>query len=328
MRRSRRAAKIAGAILSILCLLSLCGPLIANDRPLILAYRGHLYVTVFQNLPGTLFGPNFLPSLADYQDPETEAAIHAHGWMIFPPIPYSYDTIVWNAPPAPAPPSTQNWLGTDSASRDVLARLIYGLRTSFLFGVCLTIAASTIGILAGAIQGFYGGMVDLLGQRFIEIWSGLPQLFIIITMASLILPGFGVLLAILLLFSWTTFTNRVRAEFLRARNLDFVRAAKSLGVSDFRIMQRHILPNALISILTFLPFILAESITLLASLDYLGFGLPPGTPSLGELIVEAQSNPQAPWIGITVFASLGGLLLILVMLGDFLRDALNPRNPK
>jgi microcin C transport system permease protein len=327
MRRSL-TLKFAGAALIILCLLSAFAPLIANDRPLILSFRGHVYFPVVQNLPGTLFCPQCLPTLADYHNPETASAIRADGWMLFPPIPYSYDSIVWNAPPAPAPPSAQNWLGTDSASRDILAQLIYGLRTSLLFGTCLTIAASAIGIAAGAIQGFYGGVVDLIGQRFIEIWSGLPQLFIIIILASLLLPGFAVLLAILVLFSWTTLTNRVRAEFLRARNLDYVRAAKTLGVSDWRIMRRHILPNALISVLTFLPFILAESITLLASLDYLGFGLPPGTPSLGGLIVEAQSNPQAPWIGITIFVTIGFLLLSLVLLGESLRDAGNPRGGK
>jgi len=318
MRRSL-TSKIAAAILVTLCLLGACGPLIANDRPVLLGYRGHLYVPIVQNLPGTLFSPDLLPTLADYQNPETRAAIDADGWMIFPPIPYSAETIVYDAPPAPAPPSRQNWLGTDSASRDILARLIYGLRTSLLFGACLTIAASAIGILAGAIQGYYGGLTDLLFQRFIEIWSGLPQLFIIIMLSSLILPGFGVLLVLLILFSWTTLTNRVRAEFLRARNFDYVRAAKTLGVPDWRIIQRHILPNALIAVLTFLPFIMAESITLLASLDYLGFGLPPGTASLGELIIEAQNNPQAPWIGIAVFLTMSTLLFSLVILGDALR---------
>jgi microcin C transport system permease protein len=319
MRRSF-TSRIAAAILFTLCLLSAAAPLIANDRPLILNYRGQLYFPVVQNLPGTLFGANLLPTLADYQNPETIAAIKAHGWLLFPPIPYSAGTIVWNAPPAPAPPSTQNWLGTDSASRDILARLIYGMRTSLLFGACLTLTSSALGIAAGAVQGYYGGWVDLLFQRFIEIWSGLPQLFIIIILSSILLPGFASLLAILLLFSWTALTNRVRAEFLRARNLDYVRAAQTLGLPDWRIMQRHILPNALISVLTFLPFIMAESITLLASLDYLGFGLPPDAASLGALIIEAQNNPQAPWIGIAVFITLSGLLLTLVICGETLRD--------
>jgi microcin C transport system permease protein len=320
MRRSP-ISKLAAVILIALCLLSAAAPLVANDRPLILAYRGHLYMPIFQNLPGTVFSQNLLPTLADYQNPETIAAIKAHGWLLFPPIPYAAETIVWTAPPAPAPPSRQDWLGTDSASRDVLARLIYGLRTSLAFGACLTLAASAFGIAAGAIQGYYGGLTDLLFQRFIEIWSGLPQLFIIIILSSIILPGFWSLLVILLLFSWTALTNRVRAEFLRARNLDYVRAARTLGVPDWRIIQRHILPNALIAVLTFLPFIMAEFITLLASLDYLGFGLPPGAPSLGEVIVDAQNNQQAPWIGIAVFITLGGLLLTLVTLGETLRDA-------
>jgi microcin C transport system permease protein len=316
---------VASVIFAFALLCSLAANLLANDRPLIISYRGHLYFPIVQNLAGQTFGPNFLPTLADYQNPETKAAIRAHGWMLWPPIPYSYDTIVWNAPGAPAPPSAQNWLGTDAVSRDILARILYGLRLSLLFGFGLTAASSVIGIAAGAVQGYYGGLTDLLFQRFIEIWSGLPQFFLIIILASLIAPGFWVLLLFLLLFSWMTLTGRVRAEFLRARTLDYVRAAKALGVPDWRIMWRHILPNAAIAVLTFVPFILAESITWLASLDFLGFGMPAGAPSLGEIALEAKDNPQAPWLGISIFVTLGGLLLLLILIGEALRDALDPR---
>jgi microcin C transport system permease protein len=325
LMRNKRSA-IAAAIFTLILATSLSANLLANDRPLILDFRGKIYFPVIQNLSGQIFGEKFLPTLADYQNPETKAAIRAHGWMIFPPIPYSYDTIVWTAPPAPAPPSSQNWLGTDAVSRDVLARLLYGLRTSLLFGFALTLAASAIGILAGAIQGYYGGLTDLLFQRFSEIWSGLPQVFLIIILASFLLPGFWTLLLILLLFSWMNLTNRVRAEFLRVRNFNYVTAARILGVPDWQIILRHILPDALVAVTTFLPFILAESIALLASLDYLGFGLPAGSPSLGELIVEAKNNPQAPWLGITAFTTLAGLLLLLIFIGETLRATVSAYN--
>jgi microcin C transport system permease protein len=322
LMRNKRGA-IAAAILSLILATSLSANLLANDRPLILDFRGKIYSPVIQNLSGQTFGPTFLPTLADYQNPEIKAAIRAHGWMIFPLIPYSYDTIVRTAPPAPAPPSAQDWLGTDAVSRDVLARILYGLRTSLLFGFVLTFAASAIGIAAGAIQGYYGGLTDLLFQRFSEIWSGLPQVFLIIILASFLVPGFWTLLLILLAFSWMTLTNRVRAEFLHVRNFNYVTAARILGVPDWQIILRHILPDALVAVTTFLPFILAESIALLASLDYLGFGLPAGAPSLGELITEAKNNPQAPWLGIAIFTTLAGVLLLLIFIGETLRDTLS-----
>jgi microcin C transport system permease protein len=298
---------------------------IANDKPFMMEYRGHFYCPAIQQISGQVFSPQFLPTEADYTNPQVKAAIRAHGWMLWPPIPYSYDTIAWDAQIAPAPPSAQHWLGTDEVSRDVLARVIYGLRLSILFGFGLTFVASIIGIVAGAVQGFYGGMTDLLFQRFIEIWSGMPQLFLLIILASIIAPSFWILLLFLLLFSWMTLTGVVRAEFLRARNLDYVRAAKALGVPDWQIMLRHMLPNAMIATLTFLPFILSESVTLLASLDFLGFGMPPGSPSLGELVAEAKDNLQAPWLGATAFITLGGILVMLIFIGEAVRDAFDPR---
>jgi microcin C transport system permease protein len=313
-------------IFAVIFVVSMGANFIANDKPLLMEYRGHLYVPAIQQIPEQTFGPNFLPTEADYTNPEIKAAIRANGWMIWPPIPYRYDTIVWDAAgAAPAPPSARNWLGTDEVSRDVLARVIYGLRLSILFGFGLTIVASAIGIVAGAVQGFYGGYTDLLFQRFIEIWSGMPQLFLLIILSSIIAPSFWILLLFLLLFSWMTLTGVVRAEFLRARNLDYVRAAKALGVPDWRIMLRHMLPNAMIATLTFLPFILSDSVTLLASLDFLGFGMPPGSPSLGELVSEAKDNLQAPWLGFTAFITLGGILIILIFIGEAVRDSFDPR---
>jgi len=255
-----------------------------------------------------------------------ENAINAHGWMIWPPVPFSYATIVKNlAHPAPSPPSWRNPLGTDDEARDVLARVIYGFRLSVLFGFLLTGVSSAVGVAAGAVQGYYGGLVDLLFQRFIEIWGGMPQLYLLIILASIITPGFWVLLVFLLLFSWMNLTSVVRAEFLRGRNLEYVRAARALGVSDTLVMWRHILPNAMVATLTYMPFILSGSVTILASLDFLGFGLPPGSPSLGELVAQGKNNLQAPWLGITAFAVLGGMLILLIFIGEAVRDAFDPR---
>jgi microcin C transport system permease protein len=324
-RRHRRGL-LSLYVFGFVFIVSMGANFIANDKPLLLKYDGHFYCPALQQIPEQVFGPDFLPTEADYTNPQVQAAINAHGWMVWPPIPYSFSTIVWNAgSAAPSPPSARNWLGTDEVSRDVLARVIYGLRLSILFGFGLTIAASIIGIIAGAVQGFYGGLTDLFFQRFIEIWSGMPQLFLLIVLASIIAPSFWVLLFFLLLFSWMTLTGVVRAEFLRARNLDYVRAAKALGVPDWRIMLRHMLPNAMIATLTFLPFILSDSVTLLASLDFLGFGMPPGSPSLGELVSEAKDNLQAPWLGFTAFIVLGGLLILLIFIGEAVRDSFDPR---
>ncbi|GAB1410992.1 ABC transporter permease [Desulfovibrionales bacterium] len=305
---------------------SLCAECIANDRPLLVMYEGRLYAPVFVSYPETLFGGDF-PTEADYRDPYIIDSISSKGWILWPLVRYSYQTINYNLPvPAPAPPSTENWLGTDDQGRDVLARIIYGVRLSILFGLILTIASSAIGVCVGAVQGYYGGMTDLIGQRFLEIWSGMPALFILIILASLVTPGFWWLLGVTLLFSWMALVDVVRAEFLRGRNLEYVRAAKALGLSDRVIMFRHILPNAMIATITFMPFIVSGSITTLTSLDFLGFGLPPGSPSLGELLAQGKNNLQAPWLGISAFVVLGLLLSLLVFIGEGVRDAFDPRH--
>ena len=252
--------------------------------------------------------------------------IEEKGWILWPPIPYSYDTVVQDLPtPAPSPPTAQNWLGTDDQARDVLARIIYGFRISVLFGLALTVLSSVVGIAAGAVQGYFGGLVDLSMQRFMEIWSGMPTLYLLIIMSSFIVPGFWTILTLMLLFSWMALVDLVRAEFLRARNLDFVRAARALGVGNATIMFRHILPNAMVSTLTFLPFVLNGSIVTLTSLDFLGFGLPPGSPSLGELLDQGRNNLQAPWLGISGFIVLAVMLSLLVFAGEAVRDAFDPR---
>jgi microcin C transport system permease protein len=311
-----------------LTLLVICGAaeFVANDRPLVIRYDGHWFVPVLQDYNEDAFGPDFLPIDIDYSDPDLVKAIQDKGWMVWPAIPFSYNTIVKNLPsPAPTPPSWRNLLGTDDQARDVLARVIYGFRISVLFGFTLTIVSSIIGIMAGAVQGFYGGLTDLLFQRFIEIWSGMPTLFLLIILASIITPTFWVLLVFQLAFAWMGLVGVVRAEFLRGRNLDYVRAARALGVRDTAIMWRHILPNALVATLTFLPFSLSGSVTVLASLDFLGFGLPPGSPSLGELVNQGKNNLQAPWLGISAFVVLGGILVLLIFIGEAVRDAFDPR---
>jgi microcin C transport system permease protein len=313
-------------IFLVLFVLSLFAEFIANDRPLVVRFDHHWYFPVLHDYSEDTFGPDFLPTDADYAAPDVQAAIHAKGWMLWPAIPYHYDTIARSLPgSAPTPPSWRNLLGTDDQARDVLARVIYGFRISVLFGFTLTIIASAIGIAAGAIQGYRGGLTDLLFQRFIEIWSGMPQLYLLIILGSVIAPSFWILLGFLLLFSWMALTGVVRAEFLRGRNLEYVRAAKALGVSDVAVMWRHILPNAMVATLTFLPFTLSGSVTILASLDFLGFGLPPGSPSLGELVSQAKNNLQAPWLGITAFLVLGGMLTLLIFIGEAVRDAFDPR---
>ena len=299
---------------------------IANDRPLVVRFNGHWYFPVLTDYSEDTFGADFLPTDADYSDPDVAHAIRAKGWMIWPAIPYSYeDSMKRMTEPAPSPPSWRNLLGTDDQARDVLARVIYGFRLSVLFGFTLTAVASVLGIAAGAVQGFYGGLVDLFFQRFIEMWSNMPQLYILIILGSMIAPGFWVLLGFLLAFSWMHLTGVVRAEFLRGRNLDYVRAARALGVRDIQVMWRHILPNAMVAALTFLPFTLSGSVTILASLDFLGFGMPPGSPSLGELVSQGKNNLQAWWLGLTAFAVLGGVLTLLIFTGEAVRDAFDPR---
>jgi len=309
----------------VLFLLSLVAELIANDRPLLVEYDGHLYLPILRNYTEADFGGD-LPIDADYRDPEVAKRIDAKGWIVWPPIPYDYRTINFHLPsPAPSPPDATNLLGTDDQGRDVLARLIYGFRISVLFGLVLTVLSSVVGVAAGAVQGYYGGLTDLLFQRFLEIWSGLPVLYLLIILSSIIQPDFWWLLGIMLLFSWMSLVDLVRAEFLRARNFDYVRAAKALGVSNPVIIWRHVLPNAMVATLTFLPFILNGSITTLTSLDFLGFGLPPGSPSLGELLSEGKANLQAPWLGLTAFFTLAVMLSLLIFVGEAVRDAFDPR---
>jgi microcin C transport system permease protein len=303
---------------------TLFAELVANDRPLLIRYDGAVYMPVFHSYPETTFGGVF-PTEADYHDPEVRKLIDAKGWIVWPLIPYRYDTITSAPGPYPSAPSAADWLGTDDQGRDVLARLIYGFRISVLFGLALTISSSIIGVAAGAAQGYFGGIVDLSFQRFIEVWSGLPVLYLLIILASLVQPNFWWLLGLMLIFSWTSLVDVVRAEFLRARNFDYVRAARALGMPDRQIILRHVLPNATVATITFMPFILNASITTLTSLDFLGFGLPPGSPSLGELLAQGKSNLQAPWLGITSFVTLAVMLSLLTFVGEAVRDAFDPR---
>ncbi|MBC6444365.1 MAG: ABC transporter permease [Alphaproteobacteria bacterium GM202ARS2] len=312
-------------IFSCLFVLSLFAEFIANDKPLLIAFKGDLYMPILQDLPETFFGGEF-DSTADYKDPFVQNLINADGWLVWPLIPYTYDTINLELPaPAPTAPDSENWLGTDDQGRDVLARLIYGFRISVLFGLILTLISSIIGVVIGAVQGYFGGWCDLLTQRFIEIWAGLPVLFLLIILSSLITPNFWWLLAIMILFSWMSLEGVVRAEFLRARNFDYITAAKALGVPTPIILWRHMLPNAMVATLTFMPFILSGAITTLTSLDFLGFGLPPGSPSLGEMLAQGKANLQAPWLGATAFFTIATILSLLIFIGEAVRDAFDPR---
>ena len=312
-------------IFLLLFVLSLFSEWVANDKPWLLHYRGDWYAPVLVDYTESQFGGEF-DSLADYRDPYLRELIERDGWMLWPPIPFAHDTIDYELPtPAPTPPSTRHYLGTDDQARDVLARVLYGFRISILFGLALTLLSSIIGVAAGAVQGYFGGLCDLLMQRFIEIWEGLPALYLLIIMAAVIVPGFFSLLILMLLFSWTGLVAVVRAEFLRARNLEYVRAARALGVSDTSIMFRHILPNAMVATLTFMPFILSGSVTTLTGLDFLGFGLPVGSPSLGELLSQGKNNLQAPWLGVTGFLVIAVMLSLLVFIGEAVRDAFDPR---
>lgn len=302
-----------------------CAEFIANDKPILVKFDGGYYMPVFKAYPETVFGGDF-ETEAEYRDPYVSELIEAKGWMLWPPIRYSYDTINYNLPqPAPSPPTRENILGTDDQGRDVAARVIYGFRLSVVFGLSLTLVSSVIGVAAGAIQGYYGGKLDLVAQRVIEVWSSLPSLYILIIFSAMFVPGFWTLLLILLLFSWMQLVDVVRAEFLRARNFDYVRAAHALGVSNPVIMWRHVLPNAMVATITFMPFILTGSITALTSLDFLGLGLPPGSPSLGELLAQGKNNLQAPWLGISAFLSLAVMLSLLTFIGEAVRDAFDPR---
>jgi microcin C transport system permease protein len=312
-------------IFVLVFLLSLGAEFLANDKPIVVRYDEQFYFPVVKSYPETAFGGEF-ETEADYRDQTVQSLIEAKGWMVWPPVRYGYQTINYNLQvPAPSPPTSENLLGTDDQGRDVLARLIYGFRISVLFGLTLTILGSAVGVLVGAMEGYFGGLFDLLSQRFIEIWSGMPVFFLLIIMSSVITPGFFTLLGLMLLFSWMHLVDVVRAEFLKARNLDYIRAAKALGVSTPVIMFKHALPNAMVATLSMMPFVLTGSITTLTGLDFLGFGLPPGSPSLGELLSQGKNNLQAPWLGITAFMSLAVMLSLLTFVGEAVRDAFDPR---
>jgi microcin C transport system permease protein len=332
-----------------LFVISLFAEFIANNKPLYISYEGHSYFPVFVNYPETTFGGDF-ETAADYRDPFVQKLIiEKGGRMIWPPIRYSYGTHNLDLPtPAPSAPTWMlseaqcksvverkglqscrdleyNWLGTDDDGRDVLARLIYGFRVSVLFGLVLTIVSSIIGVAAGAVQGYFGGWTDLLFQRFIEIWTSVPELYLLLIISSVLVPGFFVLLGILLLFSWVRLVGLVRAEFLRGRNFEYIQAARALGVSNTVIMFRHLLPNAMVATMTFLPFVMSSSVMTLTALDFLGFGLPPGSPSLGELLSQGKANVQAPWLGLTGFFTVALMLSLLIFIGEAVRDAFDPR---
>ncbi|TDE36260.1 ABC transporter permease [Antarcticimicrobium sediminis] len=352
-KRNRRALWSLW-IFTVLFGLSLFAEFLANDKPILVQYRGGYYMPVFNFYPETAFGGDFQTE-AIYRDPEVQCLIASggledcfdipdeimaeieqgtfdktaegfqRGWAIWPPIPYSFNTTVDRPGAAPLPPNAQNWLGTDDTKRDVLARVIYGFRLSILFTLLVTGAASLLGVSAGAIQGFFGGWVDLIFQRMIEIWSATPSLYVIIIMFAILGRGFWLLVALMVLFSWTSLVGVVRAEFLRARNLEYVRAAKALGVGNLTIMFRHMLPNAMVATLTMLPFIVTGTIGALASLDFLGFGLPSSAPSLGELTLQAKQNLQAPWLAFTAFFTFAIMLSLLVFIFEGVRDAFDPR---
>ncbi|MFZ5601099.1 MAG: ABC transporter permease, partial [Pseudomonadota bacterium] len=313
-------------IFTALFIVSLGAELIANDKPLLIKFDDQYYFPVLFTYAEQEFGGE-LPTEADYRDEYVLELIQEKGWIMYPPVRFSYNTINYDLPsPAPSAPDSVNYLGTDDQGRDVVARVIYGFRISVLFGLTLTIISSIVGVIAGALQGYYGGWTDLAGQRFIEIWSSLPTLFLLIILSSIIRPNFWWLLGIMLLFSWMALVPVVRAEFLRGRNLDYVKAAKAMGLQDSAIMFKHILPNAMVATITYMPFILTGAITTLTSLDFLSFGLPPGSPSLGELVSQGKSNLQAPWLAITAFAVLALMLTLLVFIGEAFRDAFDPRN--
>ena len=312
----------------ILFVLSLSAELIANEKPLLVKYNQHYYAPVFNVYPETTFGGVFETEV-DYRDPVVQQLIDEKGWAIWPILRYSYQTPNLDlSVPVPSPPTTQNWLGTDDQGRDVLARILYGLRISLLFGLVLTLFASVIGIIVGAIQGYYGGWVDLIGQRILEVWGGLPTLFMVMILVSIFTPSIYWLFLIMLLFGWTGLVGIVRAEFLKARKLEYVSAARALGVSDLMIMFRHILPNVLSSSLSQLPFMFTANITALTALDFLGYGLPPDAASLGELLLQGKNNLNAPWLALSGFFSLALVLSLLIYIGEATRDAFDPRRQK
>ena len=312
-------------IFVILFITTLLAEVIANDKPFLVYFQGEVYFPIVKAYPETTFGGDFLTE-ADYRNPYLSELIERDGWTVWPIVRYHHRTVAWDLPvPAPAPPDRNHWLGTDDQARDVLARVIYGFRISVLFGFSLTFISAIIGVSAGAVQGYFGGWMDLIFQRFIEIWSGLPTLYLLIILASVVEPNFWWLLGLLLLFSWMGFVGVVRAEFLRARNFEYVRAARALGVSNLAIMFRHLLPNAMVATITLIPFTLAGSVTVLTSLDFLGIGLPPGSASLGELLAQGKANLQAPWLGLAGFFTIALMLTLLILISEAVRDAFDPR---
>lgn len=322
---NNKRAKWSLWVFSVLFVLSLFANFIANDKPLIASYNGSWYFPVLKSYPETTFGGDF-ETQADYTDPYVIELIENNGWIIWPPIPYHYKTHISDLEkPAPSAPTSKNWLGTDDQARDVLARTIYGFRVSVLFAIGLTIGSSLIGIFVGAMQGYFGGKIDLFGQRFLEVWAGLPELYLLIIISSIITPNALWLLLIMLFFSWTRLVDLVRAECLRVRNFEYVKAARALGVSNSKIILRHVLPNAMVATMTFMPFILAGAVSTLTALDFLGFGLPPGSASLGELVLQGKNNLQAPWLGLTAFFVLSTMLTLMVFIGEGVRDAFDPR---
>lgn len=326
--KQNKRAGVSAFLFCLIMLLSFFAEFIANDRPLIVSYKGSLYFPVFKNYTDAEFGGDF-PTPADYKDEFIAGNIKRNGWMLMPPIPFSFNTVDFMMKePTPAAPSSVHWLGTDDEGRDILARILYGVRLSVVFAFVLTFFSSLIGIAAGAVQGYFGGKVDIVMQRFIEIWDSLPQLFILIIVASLFVPGFWTLLIILLFFSWTSLTGMVRAEFMRTRNFEFVKAAQVLGVGSWRIIYRHILPNAVVAAVTFIPFLISEAVVSLTALDFLGLGLSQDYPSLGDLVRQGKDNLQAPWIGISAFVVLSTLLTLLIFIGEGVRDALDTRKAR
>ena len=313
-------------IFLILFGLSICAELIANDKPLVVRYQGQFYFPILQSQPETVFGGDFATP-TDFLDPDIRRSITSKGnWAVYPPIPYSFETLNYFAKsPNPAAPSMDNWLGTDDRGRDVLARLIYGFRLSILFGLALTIVGVTVGIITGALMGFFGGKFDLITQRAIEIWSAMPELYLLIIFASIFTPSIWLLVVLLAAFSWMGLSDYVRAEFFRNRALEYVRAARALGLTNMQIMRRHILPNSLTPVITFLPFRMSAAILSLTSLDFLGLGVPPGTPSLGELLAQGKGNLDAWWISLSTFVVLVSTLLLLTFMGEALRDAFDSR---
>jgi microcin C transport system permease protein len=347
--KANRRGHLSFWVFLVLFIVTLFAEFIANDRPYFISYEGRWYFPVFVTYSETTFGGDF-ETAADYRDPYLQKLVaEKGGFMVWPPIRYSYNTHNLDLPtPAPSPPTWMlteaqckqvverkglkscsdleyNWLGTDDQGRDVLTRIIYGFRVSVLFGLILTAISSVIGIAAGAVQGFFGGLTDLIFQRVIEIWTSVPPLYLLLIISSMLVPGFFVLLGILLLFSWVSLVGLVRAEFLRGRNFEYIQAARALGVSNRVIMFRHLLPNAMVATITFLPFIVSSSVMQLTALDFLGFGLPPGSPSLGELLSQGKANIQAPWLGITGFFTVAIMLSLLIFVGEAVRDAFDPR---